>query len=193
MKSSITHIVNLELSSQISKQSHSANRGLYGLETLRPMMIIQVLAEADSSGNLDIQFVRIKDAEGKNVFLGDHSSFISLEPDEDGNILDTAIISLRLRENFGDTFAYELGDFIENLLSWIDPESSLQYLDREFLYTLGLDEVRSRRVGTCYIFRTIGVAMSVDSQALSEETLDRIASSADFDELDSLDLGVILF
>ncbi len=139
-----------------------------------------------------MRLLRIKDDSGSTIFFGTSEKFLSLEMGEEGGLVDTLILSLGLIPEFKQAFAFELADFIENLIIWLDPNDAAKALDRKYAYSFGSDAIESTKAGKSYVFRSVGVVSALSSENMSEADIDELILSADFDELSGIDVSFLI-
>lgn len=192
----ITHVINVEFSEYIEAVSECTSGGVYDFDTVGPTMKVQVFSKCSDNVNFDLVFMRIWDSNSVEVFSGETEKLLSEDPDEEGSILHTVRVSLSLDSIFGLQCAIEISDFIENLVSWIDPRSSLGNLDIKCAHSYGTGVVFSEQAAQCYMFRTIGQfehGIKLTELGSRNELLDSILEVADFDTYSDIDLACVLY
>jgi hypothetical protein len=189
----LTHLVEVQVSGSFTEADECLKSGIYALETISKISSIQAFVSIDEDGAFDVHILRLKNSAGEPVFIGGKSDFLVTEGDDDYGISSTIIAKLGLSDEFGDSFAVELGQFFVMLVTWFDANEAAMSLGRKYKYAFEDGEIKSRKAGKCYVFRSVA-ELDIDYPAtLTNETLEEAVLSADFDELFEMDVGFLLY
>lgn len=192
-------IVTLAVSMDLPSAQSENEEILYSRASVsRAMQIIAIGSRENHGRDVQISHLLIADADGDVVFIGSPDKFLRYddEDEESASLIATIIVTLGLVDQVGEDFAFELADFLENLLIWINPESALGYLEFENEFSIGSDELTSSGNHRCFVSRFLGVVeeLFVDDSDVGSylNSIKTIEQEADFDEFSRLDLAFLI-
>jgi hypothetical protein len=192
-------IVTLAVSLDLPSAKSEDDEIVYSRASVSQAMQIMAIGSRENHGrDVQISHLLIADADGDLVFIGSPDKFLRDDDgdEESASLIKTIIVTLGLVDQVGEDFAFELADFLENLLIWINPESALGYLEFENEFSIGSDELTSSGNYRCFVSRFVGVVeeLVVDDSDVGSylNSIQTIEQEADFDDLSQLDLTLLI-
>lgn len=188
-------IINLMISGDISSLDPATFNNVYDRHSVPHLMTILAVGEFDDD-DFVLSHLLIKNQAGDAVFCGSRDALLKDDPDdedEDGSVLTTINQTLNLGEIFNDDLRFEISDFCENILSWLEPSSSLNYLEANHLAEEGDSQIETSARGKCFISRFIGECGLLDDASTDMvKHIEQLAANADYEVLSEYDLTVLI-
>jgi hypothetical protein len=188
-------IINLVISGDISDLDPASINNVYDRHSVPKLMTILAVGEFDDD-NFALSQLLVKNQKGETVFCGDRGQMLKSDPDdedEDGSIITTISEYLKLRDLFDEDMDFEISDFCENIICWLEPSSSLHYLESDHLAEEGGSQIDASTRGKCFISRLIGECDPLDEAAVDMvKHIEQLAANADYEALSEYDLTVLI-
>jgi hypothetical protein len=187
-------VINIAISKNIKKKEGLSAGGIYDRQSTGPLDFVICSGKADDDGDINIEKVLILDGSDL-VFYGARDKLEpndASDPEDEGSLLATLNKHLNIEATFGDDKGFEISDFLENLLIWVEPHSALNNLKLESSHVIGDIEIEGDGPHTCYVSRYFAVNHGAPLETNDPQVFYEKANELDFDEYSSIDVEAII-
>ena len=192
-KSGDNLILNLSFTYDISGCDASEFNNMYELTNVPSPMSIWGIGRTEDDENFTYSIIIMK-KNNEILFMGSPEDLHKeTGGDDEVSLFETIKNIFKIDKHFDEEYCFEIIDLIENLLSWVDPENAINYLNLEHEYTIGDYSIHSEDRVRCFVSRYIAGNDDFDVCGdISFDMINEINEGANYDVFAEYDTAIII-